>query len=259
MPFWIQRVLGAGMAIAYAIFLLVIFRFTHPLVFMAAALFWLALVLAVGRYSARLHSGLRRLNGPALWLVFSVAALALLGIMEWWNLKIVLAILVCGILGVAAGAVVSPEIQPAHEFKPWRRIIMMIWVFSGYALVTAIFAVGAFFPAISRVWVALAAAAVLAGLSPVLWKMYIPARPYRFALWAAVIFLVMFEIGWIFSLLTFGYFASGFFITWLWYEIQLLVRFSFEPGGVFWSRQKWFLISNAALFALTFLLLARWV
>jgi len=60
----------------------------------------------------------------------------------------------------------------------------------------------------------------------------------------------MVELAWAAQLLPFGYATVGALLTWIWYILQLLVRFHFSERGVDWKKQIPFLVGNIVLMIL---------
>jgi len=66
------------------------------------------------------------------------------------------------------------------------------------------------------------------------------------------------EIFWALYLLPFGYIVLGFFATWIWYVMLLLIRFHISTEGIRWKEQTRFLMGNGILFV-AMLFLIRWI
>lgn len=143
--------------------------------------------------------------------------------------------------------------------KPYRRMKMMLWVFDAYAIATTLFACVVFYPQIPFWSLHLAGALTYAFVSVSIWRMYVVSPVPQTLLSVALMGLLSSELFWVFSLLPFGYLVSGFFVTWIWYIMQLLVRFHFSPLGIVWKRQAWFLAVNAVLFVALLVQIVRWV
>lgn len=135
---------------------------------------------------------------------------------------------------------------------------MMLWVFDAYALITTMFAFIIFFPPIPLWLLALVGAITLSGISFMIWRMYFALGMRHFVVWMAVVFIMIIELIWAFALLPFGYLVSGLLLTWIWYMLQLLIRFHLSPQGIVWRKQAGFLTVNAVLFILV-MYVARWV
>ncbi|MBU0596995.1 hypothetical protein KJ641_04180 [Patescibacteria group bacterium] len=209
-------------------------------------------ILTIRRFEVRRENIL-------LILTTIFAFVGLTSLIEWREMLIFLNIL----CGFAVGLIFFITIHRAyalrHESKPWRRIMMMLWVFDCYALATVILAFGIFFPGTPYWILAILIALVYALISVMIWKMYF-AWPYRnFTLWFLVVLLVMSEIVWAMHYLPLGYLVLGVFITWIWYIIQIFVRFNLSKRGIIWKNQLWFLLSNAVLYILLLFFFAKWL
>lgn len=142
--------------------------------------------------------------------------------------------------------------------KPLRRIRMMIHVFNVYAGCLALFAVNIFFPGIPFVAVAAIGGVYTAIISLLIWKLYFKVPIREFALPLLVVLVGVTELMWALHLMPFGYLAQGLLVVWVWYILQLLVRFHRSPRGIVWKEQAVFLGTNAVLF-ISVLAFIRWV
>ncbi len=142
--------------------------------------------------------------------------------------------------------------------KPLRRMRMMIHVFNMYAGCLALFAINIFFPAIPFVMVALIGGVYGAIISLLIWKLYFKVPIREFTLPLLVVALGVVELMWAVYLMPFGYLAQGFLVVWLWYIVQLLIRFHRSTRGIVWKEQIAFLSTNAVLF-IAVLGFIRWV
>ncbi|MFH1286403.1 MAG: hypothetical protein ABII02_01480 [Candidatus Magasanikbacteria bacterium] len=189
----------------------------------------------------------------------AVAFTALISLLEWKIALVLLSMLsgiVIGFLFRWQGIAMSGEI---YEKKPFRRMIMMLWVFDAYALQTTLFAFMLFFTFLPFWLVVLLSAALFGWISGMVWQMYFDISLRLFLLWMLFIGLLMSEIVWVIALLPFGYAVSGLVSTWIWYVLQLLLRFHFTKQGILWKKQRIFLIANACLFFIFFLFVFRWI
>ena len=194
-----------------------------------------------------------------LLLVFICAVVVLFSLLEW-AVFVWLMIIGCG---VVIGLFFFRELRPAvaltaHVDKAFRRALMMLWVFNAYALATGVFAFNLFFPNVSFVYFDLLGSMMFGGVSIMILRLYFDVPFSRLILWGLLVVLLALEVMWVIHLFPFGYFASAFFVTWLWYLVQLFVRFHISTHGILWKRQRWFLIENVALLILFFVLI-RWI
>jgi len=140
---------------------------------------------------------------------------------------------------------------------------MMVWVFNAYALFSCLFAIGVLFQSewprgLDFVLVPLGG--IIAGIvAGEIWKMYVIGEAKIFLFWRVVVGLFMAEIFWSIRLLPFGYMVSGVILTWLWYMLQMLIRFHFQTPGIVWKKQLPFLITSGAIFLFLALFYIRWI
>lgn len=146
-----------------------------------------------------------------------------------------------------------------HTKKLFRRIVMMIWAFDAFALVSFLYAISLFFPRIPFWVLALVGGCMLGCIAWLVWRMYIELPFRRAVLWMLLIALVMIEYLWVMYLLPFNFATSGFLVVWVWYLIQLLVRFRLGNKGIMWKKQRTFLLVNLVLYFAVFAFFVRWV
>ena len=146
-----------------------------------------------------------------------------------------------------------------HQVKPIRRMKMMLWVFDVYAIFTIVFAVSVFFPNIYFWLLAVLAGLVVSGISIMIWKMYFPVKNNELYLWSILVSLVVVEMVWVLHLLPLGYLVLGLLVTWIWFILQVFVRFHLMSKDVMWKRQISFLVSNLFLFFVILFFIVRWI
>lgn len=170
-------------------------------------------------------------------------------------------------LDIAAGATIGlilvDVIQTAYELprsrKQWRRITMMIWVFSVYAWITSLYAFVLFFPTTPLIFFTLWAGLIAGLAAERVWAMYVPEQEIRFA-WALLVgYLMIVMFGVAAYTLPFGYLALGVITVWVWYLLQLLIRFHLSPRGILWRQQRPFLLINALVFGILVFRMIRWI
>ena len=147
----------------------------------------------------------------------------------------------------------------SYEEKPYRRICMMLWVFVVYAGLTLVYALVSFFPAVPLWLVGLAGSALAGAVSLVIWRMYFAVSWQSLFLWATMVGLAVWEIIWALHFLPFGYLVLSAMTVWVWYIMQLLVRFHLSPHGITWRKQFYFLLANLVLYVLLLWLFVRWI
>lgn len=182
-------------------------------------------------------------------------------IIEWSSIRLL--VVVCAMLCVAAIFLAPNKLEEGEifEFKPWRRMFMMIVVLDTYLISTSVFGLKIFFQTNLPVpfWVlALGLTAVFVISSIIIWQLYYRLPMKYFTIWILLVSTVVLELIWTTQLLPFGYLTLGLIVTWIWYILQLLIRFHISKRGIIWQKQKWFLVANMVLFT-SFLYLVRWL
>ena len=81
----------------------------------------------------------------------------------------------------------------------------------------------------------------------------------NFFLQALIMSLVMWEVMWVMHFLPLGYLSLGALVAWLWYLLQLFVRFHLSKQGVVWKKQIIFLLSNLVLYFSVLYFFVRWI
>jgi len=142
--------------------------------------------------------------------------------------------------------------------KPLRRMMMVLYVFNVYALLVGLFAAHVFFPFISFLFLAFFSAVYSAIASYFIWRLYYRVNKQEIFVWACIVGIIVYECMWVLKLLPFGYLVLGFLLAWLWYVIQLLIRFHLSMQDVVWKKQWRFLLINAILFFIIMYFI-RWI
>ena len=232
--------------------------YPNPIYFSAIIAVWLGLCLWLFNWW---HSDKKLFGIYMISIVFSVLGfVGTYSILEWGSIKIFMNLLVGLIIGVVFLVPQKFEESEIYEYKPWRRMLMMIIVFNAYLLLTILFGIDIFFNNFSQFWILSIVGGLVSSVSGVMiWRLYYPDRDIRgFLLWGMLSFLVVFELMWVFKFLPFGYLVLGLLVAWVWYILQLFIRFHISKKGIIWRKQKVFLIGNAILF-LSFLFFIRWI
>lgn len=242
-----------GLMSMTALFLLQVF--VNPIVFFSVIGVWAVIAVLLHRL---FH---RRVGRPwemlALTLMTIVAFVSLTTLIESRTLRIFLLLLT----GLAFALLHLPPaitLSGPHTQKTFRRIYTMLWVFVSYATVTSLFAIPYFFSGIALWILVLGMGVVTAFAAYMIWRMYFSITLQQASLLILVSALSVIEIAWVVAVLPFGYLVSGFLITWIWYILQLLLRFHCSNQDILWRKQARFLLTNAALF-IVFLYFVRWV
>lgn len=183
-----------------------------------------------------------------LFFFVEIGLVSLFSIVEWRSTLYLVAF-----TGVAAAGLITLwsklAASPAAFLreKPLRRVVVMLVAFGVFAFAAAGQAILTLFPAVSP-FLAHTLVGILASYGAyIVWSLYYDGKTIEFLVPAAVIFCLAFEMSLVISLLSIGYLAAGFLISWLWYIAQLFIRFHFGRRDIVWRKQGWFLASNAVL------------
>ncbi|PJA89973.1 MAG: hypothetical protein CO137_01420 [Candidatus Magasanikbacteria bacterium CG_4_9_14_3_um_filter_32_9] len=185
--------------------------------------------------------------------VFSFVSL-----MEVKSIRLFLVFFVGLIMFILTSAFTSKKVFSTVSQKTLRRVMVMAWVFNAYSFLALAFALNMFFPNIPFWAINIIVGLVFGAISSIIWYLYYPIHPKYLLLWALIMVLIIIELVWVFHLLPFGFFVSAFFISWIWYIVQLFIRFHLSSQGIVWKNQIVFLSINGVLF-LILLFLTRWV
>lgn len=195
-----------------------------------------------------------------LLLITVFSFFSFVSVIEWDFLYLPLAILsALTVLLLFQSTVAADDNMLKIQQKPYRRIMVSIWSFDIYQLLTVIFAVNLFFPQVPFWVLTLLGGAMFGVASFMIWKMYFQLTASVSLVWVSLISFLMVELVWITHLLPFGYFVSSFLVTWIWYILQLLIRFHFGPNDVMWKKQIGFLATNVVLYVVLLAFFVRWV
>lgn len=231
----------------------VMFFYTNRLALLITAL-TVAAVVSLLAYRLKFHASFWE-----LYFYVEVAVLALFSIVEWSSAKLTVAII--GVVGAMVVAIWSTlATSPAaflHE-KPLRRAVIMFIALAVFGYVAFGQALIVLFPNIQPLLVHTMTAVVISYGAYLAWTLYYDGQSHEFFVPTAVMFGLSFEISLVISMLSLGYLASAFMISWLWYIAQLFVRFHFGRRDIIWRKQRWFLIANTMLMVL-FVYLVRFV
>lgn len=250
----ISRFLGiAGGCFSVAV-LVVFYFFPNYYTFFGTFFLWWTATILIGN---KLSIGI---DNIALHLSVCSAFFVLLSILEWAPAEILLIILCGAVFTILWWWPTIGQKNPARFMqKPWRRIIMIIWVFCVYAWITGLSALMMFYQNIPAIVLSLAEGILAAFAAFMILRLYDLGKGIKeLAMAIAAIAIIICELSFVVSFLPFGYLANGLIIVWIWYVIQLLVRFHISPEGIIWRKQLWFLVGNAILFVLM-LYFVQWI
>lgn len=148
----------------------------------------------------------------------------------------------------------------SFERKSLRRFMVSCWSWNVFAVLAALFAFDVFF--LGAFWslpLLLIGSGVCAWVCIQIWQYYYAVKASQLTMWGVVVGVVMFELIWSIHLLPLDYMALGFLSAWIWYVLQLFVRFHLSGKGIDWKKQLVFLGANAVLFAFFLIYFVRWV
>lgn len=216
---------------------------------------WMLLILVV--YYPKEMS--RRLHLLSL-LGLAIGSLAFLLFIEWNFSWYLFGALYCALSFFSFWLLPASEVSLQIFLKPhvrWRFImsaVSLAGIFQGAQAIVSFQII----PSVNS-WVWLSSASVLAALfAGWWWWEYDIATSKRFWVWTGLWFLFMLELFWVVNLLPLPYLVSSLILIWCWYAAWLIVRFNLTPEGINWKKQRWFLISNSALFLIFLIFFAPW-
>jgi len=162
-------------------------------------------------------------------------------------------------IGLVYGWGIAERLGAFYTSRTFRRYAMMVIVFDAYALMTFLFALSSFFVRSHFFLTAVIGGGVLFGMLSVhIWRMYFQVDRQSLIIWGGIVGLACVQLVWVIHLLPFAYAVLGLFMTWVWYLMQLFVRFHLGERGIIWRKQAIFLGTNAALYAAVLFFFVRW-
>lgn len=253
----IQNIISTIPAIVSSLALFVVTKYQSRIIFFIVLPVWILLVVLFEWVIRKINKKDKTLLPIILVTIFSF--LSLVSIVEWDFLQPFFVFLIGFVMILLFQSLFSSDSFLQIEQKPYRRIMVVVWSFDVFAIITTIFALSLFFPQIPFWLLSGVGAVIFSLISVMIWKMYFHLNMRQWLIWAFLIGFSMIELIWVIHFLPFGYLVSGFFLTWLWYILQLFTRFHFSPNGIVWKRQTWFLGVNFVIFVLLLLFFVRWV
>lgn len=253
----LQNILSVIPAILSSLALFLITKYQNRTAFFVILPIWILLIVLFEWRVRKLREKKKSLLLIILITIFSFLSLA--SIVEWEFLRTFFTFLIGFVILLLFQSLFSEDSFLQIEQKPYRRIMVVVWSFDIFAIISAIFALSVFFSDIPFWLLSIVGGTFFAIISIMIWKMYFELKRKNWLIWAFLIGFLMVELIWVMHFLPFGYLVSGFFLTWLWYILQLLTRFHFSSSGVVWKRQVWFLGVNLVMFVLLLLFFVRWV
>lgn len=254
----LQNIVSSIIAILSGIALFLLVKFPNRLAFLAVCVVWAGLLLLCEWYLRRLRQSKQTIL-PVLFLtIFSFVSL--LGIVEWNFLVWPFVFFLTGVVFLLFQSIAGDEenLLAVHQ-KPYRRIIVLVLSFDAYALLSTIYALSLFFTNIPFWLLTIIGGMIFGVISFMIWKMYFQLQTQQGIAWSFLMTFLIIELIWVVHLLPFGYLVSSFLVVWIWYILQLLVRFHFNPRDVVWRKQIWFLITSVILYIVLLVFFVRWV
>lgn len=259
MKFSFQYTIAIFASLITALIFYLALKFSSLPIFLILTVLWLSfltLLYIVFREKRRDHT-------LALTYSTAISSMFLFSVIDDPNFRWFFIAFVSILFGILFGVVENESSPLGLSRRPFRRFAMMMWVFNAYAFFSCLFAVGVLFqsewPA-SLEFILVPLSGIVAGLvAGEIWKMYVTFESKTFLFWRVVIALFISEIFWSISLLPYGYLISGILLTWLWYMLQMLIRFHFQPSGIVWKKQLPFLIASAVIFVVLGIFFIRWI
>ncbi len=253
---WIIAVLTS--VVTGTIFFLIL-RFSSLWIFLALGFLWFSLLT----FLYMVFKEKRKDHTLRLTLSTALSTLLLFSVINDPYLRWFFVGFVALLFGILFGVKENLEITLRYGRQPFRRFVMMMWVFNAYAFFSCLFAVGVLFQSEWPEWLELVLVPVSGVIGGVvageIWKMYVNFESKTFLFWRLVTALFIAEIFWSISLLPFGYLVSGVILTWLWYMLQMLIRFHFQPSGIVWKKQLPFVIASVVVFLFLAIFFVRWI
>jgi hypothetical protein len=194
----------------------------------------------------------------SLFTVFS--GIALLMVVDTLSIRKWFIVFIASSVGLLHSWGVAERLEEFYSGSTFRRYMMMLLVFDAYALMTFLFALSSFFVStFFFLFVVICGGILLGGLAVHIWRLYFNVDRQSLLIWGWIIGLVSLELIWIIHMLPFTYAVLGLLVTWIWYVMQLFVRFHLGERGIIWKKQAIFLIGNALVYIALLFFFVRWV
>lgn len=193
-----------------------------------------------------------------LLVVTVISFLGLLLILEAVWIKFLVSLFLVGIIIFLVFH--SPEkSELSYLDKPVRRFTVMLWVINLFCLSSIFYAINLFFQNVPFWLLGFLLSLVAALVSVNIWKNYFVVSYKTFLFWFILMSLMSWEICWVLHFLPFGYLVLGFLFVWVWYIINLLIRFNLTSQGIMWKKQLVFLVGNLVLYFVILFFFVRWI
>lgn len=155
----------------------------------------------------------------------------------------------------ASNVPISPFMKPNMRWRFIMSVLGLSGIFVGMEAIISFQLLLLYVSNLYLMFIVAVAATFIAGWW---WNEYSFQFDKKFWLNIFIWFILMIELLWVIQLLPMGYLVSGLILTWNWYVLWLLVRFSMSPEGIDWKKQVWFLSINAALFVSYLIFAVKW-
>ncbi|MFH1947284.1 MAG: hypothetical protein ABIJ23_03960 [Candidatus Magasanikbacteria bacterium] len=239
--------------------LLIINNFPTLWIFIPVFSFWL-LVLIITFVHYNKKAGEKLFKGLSLVIFSSFSFVGLISLLEIVYLRLFLIILAGFIMFfIFFYSLKQKKSLLSYVDKPYRRMLMMLWAFNVFCFVTFGFALNIFFTSIPFWIISFLVSLFTAYMSMMVWLIYFDLPIQNFLLRGILALLVVWEVMWVIHFLPLGFLALGGLVVWVWYLLQLFVRFHLSKQGVAWSKQIVFLLSNLVLYFLVLYFFVRWI
>ncbi|HLD31804.1 MAG TPA: hypothetical protein VJB37_02820 [Patescibacteria group bacterium] len=218
---------------------------------------WVVLIVFLCRLKNETEA--RRPERLVLLILSAASGLLIFLLLEWIWLRRLMLILTSLFPYLILASEEAKQFKLSYEQKPWRRIDVMVYTFSLYAIFTFLFSLRTLFSGLPFWLPSFFGCLFAAGVAALVWRLYYDQPLPFFFFWSLIVGIVMWELLTIIGFLPLGYLTLGGLATWLWYVLQLLVRFRLSPRGIEWRRQILFLISNVVLLFIFLWFFVRWI
>ncbi|HAZ28410.1 MAG TPA: hypothetical protein DCY48_01380 [Candidatus Magasanikbacteria bacterium] len=248
--------IGAVAGVVSSLCLFLIHHFANLLALAIVLVAWVGILFSIYHVIEKRIDADRRQFFLILATVFGFLGFTSLVEALWLRYFLIVLSGVC--IGLLFVLLLYHRIAPVPVQKSIRRIGMMVWVFDAYALTTTVFAFHLFFQSFPFWALSFLNGIILAVIGSMIWRLYVEGTIRTFLFWIGFVAVLMTEITFAIQIFPLGYLALGLFTTWIWYIVQLFIRFHIHYQGVVWHKQRWFLIVNVLLFAAG-MFFVRWI
>jgi len=254
--FWKKYLLASASGVLTLVVLIILNLVTIWWAFLLVFVLWLAgLVYLV---FLRVNHKENFIKSLPLLLTTAISFLSLILLLEIvWIKYFVSLLLIAAIVFLIFNY--SEKSELSYLDKPIRRFIVMLWVMDLFCLSSFFYAINLFFQNVPFWLIGLLLSLITALVSVNIWKNYFLVPINNFFFWFILVSIISWEISWVLHFLPFGYFVLGLLFTWVWYIINLLIRFHLTAQGIVWKKQLVFLVGNLVLYFMILFFFVRWI